>query len=314
MFNATARALHERSTEELDHRIGRYRPRNIELSRWVVIRPFVIACAKDLGPCTWESAYRTLKILASLAAWATDDGLPLDREVVLDPDSVERFVQGLDRSDQSRATYRSVLRRVGPLLTKRAPWEPRPRSMSRRQVALPYTKTEVEQLRRAALHQPSAGRRRAARAILALGLGSGLDGRWVAQVRATDVVLMKGVVTVCVGDPSPRTVPVLACWEDEVAELAASAGDQFLVGGTSISKNRANDLTRWVVAPPGHPQLSGPRLRSTWLLWHLDAGTRLTELAMAAGLQGVTVLSDLLGLVAPLPGRDADLMLRGKPG
>jgi len=44
---------------------------------------------------------------------------------------------------------------------------------------------------------------------------------------------------------------------------------------------------------------------------HLIAGTRLPELASAAGLRGTTVLSDLLAAVPPLDERDAIQMLRG---
>jgi hypothetical protein len=40
-------------------------------------------------------------------------------------------------------------------------------------------------------------------------------------------------------------------------------------------------------------------------------GTRLAELAAAAGLQGVTVLSDLLAYVPKLSDADAFAMLRG---
>jgi hypothetical protein len=108
-------------------------------------------------------------------------------------------------------------------------------------------------------------------------------------------------------------VPVLGSWENEILELAGTAGDEFLVGGRSTSRNRASALAASLVVPPGHPPLSASRLRSTWLLWHLNTGTRLPELAVAAGLKGVTVLSDLLSLVAPMPEGDADLMLRGAP-
>src|SRR5665213_2879601 len=81
-----------------------------------------------------------------LAAWALGEGIALDAELLLDPDTVERFVtQGLN-GDHSRATYRAVLRRIGPLLTRRAPWEPRPALMARRQVARPYTTSEMETL------------------------------------------------------------------------------------------------------------------------------------------------------------------------
>jgi len=79
--------------------------------------------------------------------------MALDAELLLDPDTVERFVsQGLT-GDPSRATYRAVLRRVGPLLTTRAPWEPRPVPMARRQVARPYTRSEIETLIDDARHQ-----------------------------------------------------------------------------------------------------------------------------------------------------------------
>jgi len=95
-------------------------------------------------------------------------------------------------------------------------------------------------------------------------------------------------------------------------ELAATADHEFLVGGYSTSRNRASALTASFEAPPGHPKLSCARLRSTWLLWHLMAGTRLSELAAAAGLRGVTVLSDLLADVPPMDERDAIPMLRGE--
>jgi hypothetical protein len=278
---------------------------------WGTIRIFVHACAVQLPLTGVASAIRTIRVLARLAEWAVGEGLPLDPEVLLDPDTVERFIEVGLPNDRSHATYRSVLRRVGPLLTERAPWEPRPPSIARRQVAPPYTDREIEQLRRDALRQPTAHRQRAARALLALGLGAGLDGRWVTRVAARDVEHRADIVTVRVGEPSPRVVPVLGSWEDEVLELASTAGDEFLVGGHSTSRNRASSLTERLVVPPGHRRLSSSRLRSTWLLWHLTAGTRLPELAAAAGLQGVTVLSDLLASVTPMPAVEAETLLRG---
>jgi hypothetical protein len=148
---------------------------------------------------------------------------------------------------------------------------------------------------------------------LALGLGAGLDGRWVTRVKAGDIAHRRDVVVVEVGEPSARTVPVLGFWEDEILDLAATAEDEFLVGGRSISRNRASSLTASLVVPAAHPPLSASRLRSTWLLWHINAGTRLPELAGAAGLKGVTVLSDLLSFLDPTPEGRADLLLRGAP-
>lgn len=255
--------------------------------------------------------YRTRRQLLRLSLWATGEGLALDREVILDPSTVERFAEVALASDRSRATYRAVLRRVGPLLTKRAPWEPRTASLARRQVARPYTEPEALLLRKDALVQPTSARRRAAQAFLALGLGTGLDGRWATQVAARHVNASASGVVVEVGEPAARRVVAHAHWEHELIRLAATAGDEFLVGGYSTSARRTGHLIERLVVPTGHPRLAPARLRSTWLMAHLEAGTRLPELCRATGLEGVTVLSDLLELIEPLDDASALAMLRG---
>lgn len=291
--------------------LGDYRPAAIEAEVWAAVRPFVEFGAERLQLDGGSGALRVVRVLARLAAWALGEGLPLDVEAILDPDTVERFVAVGLVDDRCRATYRSTLRRVGPLLTRWAPWEARPAPVARRHVASPYTPAELDSLRSDALAQPTVGRVRAARALLALGAGAGLDGRWVARVEAADVSVDGCVVLVGVGGPSARAVPVLAAWEDEVLALAESASGEFLVGGRSLSKNRAGALASSLVVANGHPRFSGSRLRSTWLVTHLALGTRLPELARAAGLQGVTVLSDLLPSVPPLDDDEARALLRG---
>jgi hypothetical protein len=291
--------------------LDRYRPQRTDVGVWLTARSFVLRAAEGLGVDGGSGSRRVVRVLARLAVWAVAEGLPLDVEVLLDPQTVERFVAVGLVGDRSRATYRSTLRRVGPRLTSKAPWEPGPASVARRQVAVPYGRGELAGLRADALVQATDGRRRAARALLALGCGSGLDGRWVAQITADDVAWTAWGVLVRVGGPSPRVVPVLAEWESEVAELADTAGDEFLVGGYSVAKNRAGALAASLVVGEGRPRFSASRMRSTWLVSHLSRGTRLPELAKAAGLQGVTVLSDLLGYVPALPEAAATTMLRG---
>ena len=311
MNNGTRRARLPGAIPACGDRVASFRPRGVDEATWSAIQPFVLGCVRQLPCVGWPSTTRTLRVLSRLATWALGEGMALDTELLLDPDTVERFVtQGLT-GDPSRATYRSVLRRIGPLLTKRAPWEPRPVTVARRQVAQPYTPAEIETLIADAGRQSTKARTRAARALLALGAGAGLDGRWVTLVKAGDVAVDDAGVLVQVGPPAPRAVPVLAHWEDEIIELASTAGDQFLVGGRSTSRNRASDLTSGLEVPPGHPRLSAARLRSAWLLWHLTAGTRLPELAAAAGLQGVTVISDLLPAIPPMAERDGRHLLRG---
>lgn len=101
------------------------------------IAEFVQTMATELGLDSSPSARRTERQLRRLVNWATGEGLPLDREIILDPDTVDRFIEVGLAADRSRATYRAVLRRVGPRLTTRAPWESRPGAVARRQVAPP---------------------------------------------------------------------------------------------------------------------------------------------------------------------------------
>jgi hypothetical protein len=255
--------------------------------------------------------YRTKRLLVRLTQWATSQGIPLKRELIFDPDTIERFVEIALARDRSQATYRTVLRAVGPKVTKKAPWEPRPLAIPRRQIALPYVDQEIVMLWTAAKHQPTERTRRAAFAFLVLGLGAGLDGRWVSKVRAPDVASHKGAVSIAVRAPSPRAVVVRAIFENDVLELAKTAGSEFLVGGKSVSVNRTGHLVSSLVVPTGHPTLAPARLRSTWLLWHLTAGTRLPELCLAAGLQGPAMLGELLSLVPPLSSDQATKELRG---
>ncbi len=293
--------------------LGSYRPEGVDPVVWEAVRPFVWDCVARLGYDTNRSStWRVIRELVRLASWAVGDGLPLDREVVLDPDTVERFIAVGLAGDLSRATYRSVLRRVGPTLTTRAPWQPRPAAVARRQIAPPFSGRELALLRADALVQPTAGRVRAARALLALGVGAGLDGRWVARVAAGDVERLHGVVLVSVGEPAARRIPVLAVWEDEVLDLAAAVAGEFLVGGRSTAKNRAGALAASIKVGHGHPRFSASRLRSTWLVTHLAMGTRLPELARAAGLKGVTVLTDLLPYVPSVDEAVAIDLLRGR--
>jgi len=133
----------------------------------------------------------------------------------------------------------------------------------------------------------------------------------VARVTADDVTAENGAVLVRVGAPSPRVVPVLADFQDEALDLAATAGNDFLVGGRSMSKNRTCALVARLIVGHEQPRFSPARFRSTWLLSHLQAGTRLPELAQAAGVRDVRVLSDLLEHVPPMGQVEAVEMLRG---
>lgn len=278
-----------------------------------MLRPFVVAALHAASPTGLPAFEQFARVLTWIASWSVRQGLDLDVEVVLDPDTVERFTRAELKDFPSAATYRTVLNRLGRLLTTTAPWEPRRIALTRRKVAVPFSAEEVADLLEDAERQSTACKRRAAAALIVLGAGAGIDGRWASKVRGRDVEQLEEAVVVHVGTPSPRAVPILAEYECRLLQLAEQAGDELLVGGTTPHRNRINKLVASLEIGRGHPKLALPRLRSNWIARHLQLGTRLSELLAAAGTLRIETFDELLEYVEPLDGSDARRMLRG-PG
>jgi hypothetical protein len=297
--------------DDIAHWLAQRQPRNLDPATWAAVRGFVNECTLMAKPVNIEGAARISRVLRNLAVWCLSEGLPLDREVILDPAVVERFITVSEAHSRSRATDRWQLRKIGPILTTQAPWEPRPVPVSRLSVVPPYSATEMRQLRADAARQSTALRRQAARTLVVLGAGAGLDGRWVARVRPSDVTVVDGVVLVRVGNPMARVVPVLGEFEDDVLDLAATCTTGALIGVPSTSRGRVSVICARLTVAHGHPPFSANRFRSTWLARHLDLGTRLSELKEAAGLKTIAHLSDLLPHLPPLVVDEAHQMLRG---
>jgi hypothetical protein len=298
--------------KDIERRIEGYAPRDVPTPVWEKkLRPFVIPALHAAAPVGLAAMERFARVLTLIAAWCVKEGIPLDMEVVLDPDTVERFCSKGLKKTASRPSYRATLRRLGRELTKTAPWEPRPEPMPARPVAPPYADEEIDVLIQDAYRQSTPARSRAARALIALGAGAGLDGRWARKVCGTDVVKVGWVVAIKVGDPSPRTVAVLAQYEDEILRLAEEAGDEYLVGGTTTHRNRTNEISARFEDGHNHPKLSSARLRSTWIVMHLIMGTRLPELLAAAGTKRIETLDALLTYVPAMHAELAARILRG---
>ena len=298
--------------DEVARRIETYAPRDMPSALWEeTLRPFVLPALRASGPVGAPAMERHARVLTLISAWCVEQGIPLGVETVLDPDTVERFCSSALKGLVSRPTYRSCLRMLGRKLTKTAPWTPRPEPMAERKAAPPYSSIEIAALREDAERQATPERRRGHMAIILLGAGAGLDGRWVRKVRGTDVVRLPGAVLVKVGEPRARLIPVLATYEEDLLALAAEAGGAYLVGGESAHKNTVSDLT--AKFEPGHrrPRLEPKRLRSTWIVHHLSAGTRLPELLEAAGTSRIETFDILLKFLPPLPATAAQVLLRG---
>lgn len=235
---------------------------------------------------------------AAFALWAWQTrGVPAQTKSMFRRRLVEEFVHlGMsDFSRSSRATYRSALLAIADAVT---PAYEKTLPIPRSQPTAPYTQPEVAALRSWALRQGRPSRRRDAITLLALGLGAGLATRELLSVRGADFEWLDGGLHVVVWESRPRLVPVLPGWTAPlIAAFESEDRDRWLfrpgrqgVRGAQVTdflhRGQQTDLD---VRPA--------RMRTTWLLMHLDAGTAPRELLQIAGLENLAALDRIAGFL-----------------
>ncbi|WP_421735697.1 hypothetical protein [Cellulomonas sp.] len=273
-----------------------YRPNGAGRDTWDEIGPFVRDAVVN-GACTSLSGtYVTLRAMTSFVVWARGLGMPLDKEVILDEATVERFVAtGMPgMNNGTRATYASTLRRVGKAWTVRAYWSPDAPRFPHTRLAPPFTAAEIDRLWDVAATQQTPGRSRGALALMSLAWGAGLKAHEVAAVRAEHVEVRGDVVLVHVGGARARTVPVLPRAHAALLNLCSDYPDRQLFADITASRTAASQVSRHIEIPPRAPAMDSPRLRTTWFVALLNAGLRLSEVFAYSGMQSTSGLRDIL--------------------
>lgn len=276
---------------------------------WEVLEPVVTpVVARTVRVSGREE--RTLYPVATafvLWAWQTK-GMELEARRLFRRSVVEEFVhRGMgDYTRGSRATYRSLLlvmvNAVTPVTDQAFP-------IPRSEPTPPYTPAEIAELRSWAARQGSASRRRDAWVLLALGCGAGLATRELLSVRVEDVTVDQRNVQVMVWDGRPRMVPVLTAWQAPIRDAfngspAPSTQWLFRPGRAGVRSAQVTDFLH-----RGHTtelDVRPARMRTTWMLTHLEHGTPPRDLLRIAGLEHLAALdriSRFLPARAPRPGR-----------
>jgi integrase len=283
--------------------VATYRPNGTAHDRWDDLGPFVRDAVINGGCTSLSGVFVALKAVSEFAAWAVSQGLPLDKEAILDEATVERFVAiGMPHlGSNSRATYASTLRRIGPLCTRRAYWSPKPQKVSHKVLAPPYAKDDVEWMWHIAASQKTPGRRRSATALLALALGAGLKAHELAAVRSEDVDFRTDAVLVTVPGARARRVPVLPPAHGALRWLCEKYEGRQLYADITASRTAPSQVSREIEVPPRAPSFDSPRLRTTWLVNMLTTGLSLSGVYLYAGTVSTQSLRDLLPYV---PARD----------
>ena len=226
---------------------------------------------------------------------------------------IERYIEvGMPEAKEStRASRRSILRRIARHAHPTLSMLPEPTPIAYRRVRAPYEAHEVASYFRTVEAQPTKGRRDSLMAVLLLGLGCGLDCGDLGWVRGVDVQTTDNGVEVAVGGRRSRRVVCLSRYEDWLADLAPAAGQNLLIGGSVVERHNVTSVTLGrLLKDMSVPPLVVSRLRSTWLTSHLKANTPLPLIMRAAGLKTVRPLEDLLEFVPGCSGAVAARLLR----
>ena len=197
-------------------------PSLVPAAEWAHVAGFVRTVVATVGHDSPSSALLAMKAAARYTAWAHEQALPLDAEVLFTPERVEHYVAVAlpALSVRSKATLRSALRRVGRACTRKAPWRPEePEYTTSHPLAPPYTTDQVAGYWEAAGAQATARRSRVLTGLLALGLGAGLRSREIAYTTPERVTEHgHGLWTITLPD---RVVPIRAEHVSSLCDLLA---------------------------------------------------------------------------------------------
>ena len=306
---------------EVQDAIESYRAIKVAGQQWSQVEASVRLAMRAYGPPSAKWVSTQGGHVARFGLWLhqrperTETG-DLQLRELADLDLVTAYVAGplAEVPDSTRATARSVLTRMVHRLRPDAA----PERIGYTPIQAPYTPTECAAFVRLARNQPTKDRRRALSALVALGLGAGLDGhdlREVAPAHIREVALSKDrsvlVVTVP-GGQRPRTVVMRDAYADLLREAldlhnSSKRGKNTpLTGNKATRANVGSAVTDNAVTATGPGvDISTTRLRSTWLLACMCAPIPLNVLLCTAGLRSARSLADLLPY-CPAPD-DADV-------
>ncbi|MCD2498502.1 hypothetical protein [Microbacterium nymphoidis] len=245
------------------------------------------------------------------------DVAALDAELtpLLDPRVIERFIQEGIRgyTGASAGNIRSRLLRLSEAASRRSQGRVfRSRALPPARPLRPYSDIEIASLRSWAGAQSTAERQRNAAVLLALGLGVGLSAAEIAETRARHVQIIDGV---CIAVPGERARVVWAQneWSGVLVEaMEPLQPDDYLFRSRRTS-SWPNVITNFVGSSTQELRPQTQRMRATWIVTHLKAGTKVSILLRAAGvdsLEAFTRYTVFLPEPTPEEAREA-LLLEG---
>lgn len=269
-----------------------YRPQMSD-TKWQSIAPYVHDVVARTEPQITYSEAQLYPAVTRLVEFAKDNYVPLEDDAVFDPYTIDRFIThhfaAYNRA--SRNTMRARLRRVSEALLgedARGQFQ----ALGKAEASRPYAVKEVAAFESWSGWQTSPERRTSAGALLALGLGAGLTGAEIIALKMNDVDL--STMTVHVMGSNRRDVPVFPDWHAPLNARWSVVGSGGWVFREGQRGGNVNLITDFVSRKPAEVPLQARRMRATWLVRHLDAGTPVKQLLRISGIQSAEAFDRFL--------------------
>ncbi|KQV05052.1 hypothetical protein ASC63_14655 [Leifsonia sp. Root112D2] len=263
--------------------IIRYRPQLSEV-QWVAVREFTLTNVILMNPRTFESARRLMTMTARFTAWVwAATGTELTAPRVYTQNHVYRYLNAC-MSGLSEPHRWGVVRQLGVIAETLADTQvkrlPAPHLPGRR----PFTLSEVATMHSWAGTLSTSLKRQNAWGILGLAGGAGLRTEEIAETCVRDVEIVEGRVLVNVRGRRPRRVPVMQPWDRTMLRaIEGRAPDAFVFHGYRLDEYRPRTIQSFLTENPARVRPTVSRLRSTWIIAHIDNGIPLSVLMSAAG-------------------------------
>lgn len=296
--------------------IDRFSPGDVAADVWRRVEPVVKEAVTQVGFTDAQLAKKCLSIVGQLGVWADRIGHPVDTASLFTPEFIDRFItEGCAHlSDGTRLNYRSQLWHVGSAVAGHKLFPPRSVSLKASPLMVPYSEAEITDLVSWSRGLGTESMRRDTWALFALGLGAGMKSEEISRTVGTDIHVEDGTVLVEVLGPGgriARVVPIHHVWANAALRLAEESGERPFFRSDRTRINR-NDVVGFVrrCSLTGPPRFNVQRLRITWLVGHLSAGTHLAALQQASGV-AAGQLAKYLKFATPPEAAEAHLMLAG---
>ena len=282
--------------------LAQYSPEAPDVApQWNETREVVFEVARRVQKVTSLTGFkRVIGTVAKAFAHAAANGRSIDPAHVLSERNINWHVGQLRGSDQTRATYRSDLRRAARYWPGTGIVE-RPQQMVHKFIQMPNSASEIRTLSRVIRSQPTTVRGVQARAYFGLGLGAGLRSKEILKLHTTSFRLVESCDVLVVdvpdiGDKPGRTVPVLPEWRDLVEQGISDSPGPFV---TETGKNHVGASYKRLKTKSKHPPIVQDRLRNTWLTALM--GSPDISLATLLRIAGLCSARSLEGLVEYVP-------------